>query len=201
MIAARRPSVSAQWSVVAALTVFETARRAHAHRVGPFEERVFRWFNDAPDRILPPAWVVMQSGSLGAVFVVAGGLRCRGRGRAAAVSALVGSAVWVGVKVVKPLVGRGRPDAHLQNVAVRGDHQDGLGYPSGHAAVALTLASIVPRTHCLGAQTAALGLAGITGGARLYVGAHLPLDVAGGLAIGSLAGQAAIMLLDRIAPP
>ena len=176
-------------SAVAAMTVFETARRARQSEIGPAEERCFRSFNDGPDRIHAPVWVVMQSGSLAAVYVVAGELMRRGRTRDAAVAAIAGTAVWGGVKAVKPFIGRGRPAHHLADVSVRGQAQTGLGYPSGHAAVSMTLALVATRGADLHVVAAALTAAAVTGAARMYVGAHLPLDVAGGFAIGVLCGR------------
>jgi membrane-associated phospholipid phosphatase len=104
---------------------------------------------------------------------------------------------WIktGVKALKP--GCGRPDRHLENVSVRGQPQTGLGYPSGHAAVALTLALIAARTDKPRIRTGAITATGLTGAARMYVGAHLPLDIAGGFAIGALAGQAANAVTER----
>jgi membrane-associated phospholipid phosphatase len=163
-----------------------SSRRARARQVGKAEERVFRVFNDAPDRFHLPVWAVMQAGSLAAVGVVAGGLARQGRHRAAVTAAVGGTLVWGGVKAVKPTIGRGRPEHHLEGVTVRGQPQSGLGFPSGHAAVSLTLASIASRDCTPPVRAAALTVAAITGGARMYVGAHLPLDIVGGYAIAAL---------------
>ncbi|MGI9594614.1 MAG: phosphatase PAP2 family protein [Acidimicrobiales bacterium] len=185
-------------TTVAAVVLVDSARRARAHRVSPTEACLFRTVNQLPGRAHLPAWTVMQSGSLAAVFVVAAGLARSGRRRTGLAALIAGTAVWAGVKLVKPRVGRGRPSAHLELVSVRGQTQTGLGYPSGHAAVALTLALIA--SHDAGAfiRTAAIVVAAVTGGARIYVGAHLPLDVAGGLAIGLFCGRAAIGLLENV---
>ena len=114
-------------------------------------------------------------------------------------SALVaGTIVWAGVKLVKPVIGRGRPQHHLDRVSVRGQAQTGLGYPSGHSAVALTLALAAARDSRPATRAAAVSVAGATGVARMYVGAHLPHDVAGGLAIGLLIGQAANWVGDGL---
>ena len=170
-------------------------RLAHSGSVTDTEHQVFRWFNDAPDILHGPAWVLMQSGSLAGVFTGAAELARRRRPQTAAAAAIAGTAVWAGAKVIKPLVGRGRPQQHLDDVSVRGQPQTGLGYPSGHAAVALTLALIAQRATTVPSQAAAMTFAGTVGATRLYVGAHLPLDVAGGLAIGLLAGQASRSVL------
>ena len=183
--------------VVAAGILVGSARRARTREVSDAEEGAFRIFNDAPNFIHAPVWAVMQAGSLAAVGVVAGGLVRRGRPRVAMAAAISGMLVWGGVKAVKPAIGRGRPDRHLDRVTVRGQPQTGLGYPSGHAAVSLTLALISSRGRSPSVRTAALAVAAITGGARMYVGAHLPLDVVAGYAIGALCGQLTNVVVER----
>jgi undecaprenyl-diphosphatase len=183
--------------VVAAVALFETARRARRHDISQAEENVFRLVNDAPEVIHPPVWAVMQSGSLGAVFVVAAELARRRRPHRATAALTFGTAAWGVVKAVKPIIGRGRPTRHLERVTVRGRQQTGLGYPSGHAAVALTLALVATHNGTPIARVGAVCVAGFTGLARMYVGAHLPYDVAGGFAIGLLGGRAANAALDR----
>ena len=157
---------------------------------------MFRLVNDATDRVRVPVWAIMQSGSLAAVFVVAGDQYRRGTKSNAVASLIAGVLVWGGVKAIKPWVGRGRPERHLEEVSVRGSPQTGLGYPSGHAAVATTLALIATRDSSWAHRAAAIAVAGFTGGARMYAGAHLPLDVVGGTAIGVLCGRAANALLN-----
>ena len=164
-----------------------SARTARRRDVSEREARVFRRFNAASDLPEAPLWAVMQAGSLGAVFVVAGAKRAARRPREAVIVLAIGTAVWLGVKLVKPLIGRGRPADHLDGVTVRGQPQSGLGYPSGHAAVSTTLALTATSpgpTRLLG-----LSIAAIAGSSRMYVGAHLPLDVAGGYAAGALVGS------------
>ncbi|NNF54655.1 MAG: phosphatase PAP2 family protein [Acidimicrobiales bacterium] len=163
--------------------------KASRHSVSAREERIFRTFNDAHDALHLPAWVVMQSGSLAAVVVVSAELLKRGRKQTAAASLVAGIAVWSGVKIIKPIVGRGRPSACLADVTVRGSAQSGLGFPSGHAAVATTLALIATRGAGPMARSSAVMVAGVTGAARMYVGAHLPLDVVEGVTLGLLCGH------------
>ena len=182
--------------VLALVVLASTAHRARAGDLSPGEERVFRSFNGLPNVLSAPVWAVMQSGSLAAVFVAAGEQTRRSDNKRAAAMLLVGTGVWGGVKLVKPLVGRGRPAAELDQVVVRGHEQSGLGFPSGHAAVAGTLAIAISHDRGGAITAGALGVALLTGGARMFVGAHLPLDIAGGLAIGALGGGLAMRTID-----
>ena len=160
---------------------------ARNRRVSSTEERVFRRVNSAPDELHLILWPVMQMGSLGAAFVAAGIVQRReGDWRRSATIAVAGSAVWGGIKLVKPLVGRGRPDQHLDQVHVRGADQSGLGFPSGHAAVSMAIALLATRPGR--SRRLAVGAAAVTGLSRIYVAAHLPLDVVAGTAAGWLVG-------------
>jgi membrane-associated phospholipid phosphatase len=185
-------------AVAVAVFVASTVR-SRSHRVGPTEERIFRMFNRGPDGAFVPLWLIMQMGSLAAVGV-ATAIEARLR-RPVVPLAAAGVAVWAGVKFAKePLAGRGRPSAHLDDVNVRGDPQSGLGFPSGHAAVSLTIARIASVRRPLWAGAALHAGSAVAGTARMYVGAHLPLDVAAGWAVGRLAGQVGRRLIpDAVA--
>ena len=143
----------------------------------------------------------MQAGSLAAVFVAAGAARLAGRKRLAVLLAATGTAVWGGSKLVKRLVGRGRPMAHLRDVVVRGNEERGLGFPSGHAGVSFSLAMVALRSLPRWARPVVFAVAATTSVARVYVGAHLPLDVVGGAAIGVATGAAVRMGVARFGRP
>ena len=170
-----------------------SARGALRPAVSEREAAVFRWFNDGPDAIERPAWALTQAGSLGSVFVTAAAVERRRGSRQAFVVLALGSGVWVGAKLIKPLVGRGRPDRYLEHVRARGRPQSGLGYPSGHAAVSMALALIVAQEP--GPRSLAVAWAALVGAGRMYLGAHLPLDVAGGFAVGAGSALAARAIL------
>jgi membrane-associated phospholipid phosphatase len=174
------------------------ARRAATGTISAREERSFRMVNGLPNGIRVPVWLVMQSGSLAAVGAAT--LVARSRSRRAAVGlAVAGTTAWALAKVAKPLVGRGRPADLLGYVNVRGANQSGLGFPSGHAAVAAALAVAASRALPNHGTLAAAVVAAV-GGARQYVGAHLPLDVAGGIALGATVGAATNLALDGLLP-
>jgi membrane-associated phospholipid phosphatase len=190
----RRPS-DLVWLAVGAVGLVLCALPVHADRVGAAEADAFRLVNDLPSLPFPLVWVPMQLGNLlvvPAAVLVALAFR---RLRLAGGLALAGAGVWVLAKVVKRFVERGRPSDLLDEVVVRGAAPHGLGFVSGHIAVATSLAVVawpwLPRwgRWVAGAAVAAVFLT------RMYVGAHLPLDMAGGAALGLAVGALVRLLL------
>jgi len=106
-----------------------------------------------------------------------------------------GAAAWVLAKQVKVLGGRSRPEGVLMDVRTREKIDGDLGWLSGHAAVATTIAftawPATPRwSHpflVVGTVTTAFG--------RMFVGAHLPLDLVGGAGLGMMVSAVARRLL------
>lgn len=162
------------------------AKREALH---PVEVRAFATVNRLPDQAHRPVWAVMQSGSLGAVGSAAAVALVRGRRRTAVALGVAGTAVWGGAKLVKQAFGRGRPADHIDEPTIRGRPASGLGFPSGHAAVATTLALIAAHDQPPMAKVVAYSTAAGTALARVYVGAHLPADVVGGVGMGVVVGS------------
>jgi glycosyltransferase 2 family protein len=166
-----------------------TASVVRRDRVGRRELRAFRVANELPDRLYRPVWLVMQGGALGAVPVAAGAAALTGRpglGRQLLVS---GGSAWLLAKAVKVFVQRPRPLVLLSGTRCRGREAAGLGYVSGHAAVVTAMTATALPHLSPGARTAVLAVAPVVGASRLYVGAHLPLDVVGGAALGVILGE------------
>jgi membrane-associated phospholipid phosphatase len=177
----------------AATIILITAMAARREHVGHCESRTFRAVNDLPDSLYPPAWLAMQLGAFGAAPVAAGTAWLAGERELAGRLLASGTGTWALAKLVKQVVRRPRPAALLSGTRCRGRQAAGLGYLSGHAGVAAALgAAALP---CLGPAGRALVLIAVpaVGLTRIYAGAHLPLDVAGGAALG-LAVDAAIAL-------
>ena len=116
---------------------------------------------------------------LGAAFVFR-------RGYAAMGTTLVAGAAltWIGVWLVKTVVGRARPPSPLV-------HTTGGSYPSAHAAnsigwvaLAVALVPVIPsRGGRIIAVTAGAILAALVGLSRIYLRAHYASDVVGGEAL------------------
>lgn len=164
-------------------------------RVGVLETDAFRLVNDLPGLLQPLFWAAMQAGNLLAVPLAAAAAALTRRFRMAVDLAVAGSAAWLLAKLVKRLVARGRPPSLLGDVHLRGPAATGLGYVSGHAAVAVALATVASPFLGRRARRLAWALAALVCLARLYVGAHLPLDVIGGAALGWAVGALVHLLL------
>jgi glycosyltransferase 2 family protein len=181
-----------------------TAMAVRRDRVGPCEAAAFRAVNGLPGWLYPPAWVIMQLGALGAAPATAGAAWLAGDRELAGRLLAGGTSAWALSKLVKQMVRRPRPATLLPGTRCRGREATGLGYLSGHAGVAVALgAAALPRLGAAG-RSLTLSTVPVVALTRVYVGAHLPLDVAGGMALG-LAIEAATILVNRCiarpAPP
>jgi membrane-associated phospholipid phosphatase len=126
----------------------------------------------------------MQFGTVGMAPVAATLAWTRGDRRLAARLLAAGVITWGASKVVKRITRRPRPVALLQEAHVRGREAAGLGFPSGHAGVAVALGVAAWNRLDHRGRLAAAVLMPIVGGTRVYVGAHLPLDAVSGAALG-----------------
>jgi membrane-associated phospholipid phosphatase len=110
---------------------------------------------------------------------------------------VAGLGTYVVAKVVKRVVLRGRPHELLGDVVIRGAEARGLGFVSGHAATLAALATVAwPWLGPRGRITVGV-LVVVVSLTRVYVAAHLPLDVVGGAALGLAVGGMVRLVLGR----
>jgi undecaprenyl-diphosphatase len=199
MTAGRRPirrrPTDLSWLAAGTVALVLCALPVHADRVDPLEADAFRLVNDLPSVPFALVWAPMQLGNFLVVPVAVLAALAFRRWRLAAGLALAGAGVYALAKVVKHFVLRGRPSDLLDDVVVRGAAPHGLGFVSGHIAVVTALALVawpwLPRwgRWAAGAAVAAVFVT------RMYVGAHLPLDMVGGAALGVAVGALVRLLL------
>jgi membrane-associated phospholipid phosphatase/predicted Ser/Thr protein kinase len=182
--------------LVAAIAVLvlsiKLVNRTH---IDELEIDAFRLVNDLPGVLYPLVWTVMQLGNVLVVPVLAVAAALSRRYRLAVNLAVAGFGCYLLALLVKGLVQRGRPSEYLPDITLHGPAATGLGYVSGHAAVAVGLASVASPYLSRRARRVVWALAAAVCLSRLYVGAHLPLDVIGGAAVGWAAGAAVHLLL------
>ena len=148
------------------------------------ERDLFRLVNDLPGLVLPVVWAVMQLGNVVAVPVLALAAALTRRVRMAR-DLLVSGLLAYGVAVlVKGVVGRERPGGFDVDAVFRDGTVSGIGFISGHSAVAAALATAAGPYLTRRGRRMAWVLVWSVALARVYVGAHLPLDVVCGVAAG-----------------
>ncbi|MGR6964462.1 phosphatase PAP2 family protein [Geodermatophilus sp. URMC 61] len=162
---------------------------AQRGRLPVLERDVFQLVNDLPATVFPLVWVVMQLGNAVAVPALAAVAALTRRFRMARDLLVSGLLAYATADLVKSVVQRERPSGLLVAVNYPEGPVAGLGFVSGHSAVAAALATAaVPYLSRRGRRWA-WALAWTVALSRVYVGAHLPLDVIGGLAVGWAIGS------------
>ena len=154
------------------------------------ERRVFRWINDLPQWLYRPMWVFQQFGNLLvalAVFVLIALLLRKPKLAIAGIGAGVMKLVLE--RVVKTVVERERPGTSIGDVMLRGDVPAvGLSFVSGHAAITAALAALLTPALHRNWKVVPWAIVLLNGSARIYVGAHNPLDIVGGIGLGLFIG-------------
>ncbi len=186
----------------ASLAVFALCAAIAADgRVGSVEEGVFRAINGLPDAIQPLLWAFQLVGVIVVpVLVAAVAWRCHRPRLAVAALAVVPLKLALEHLVAKQLVERERPGTSICQLDAscarfRSVPLDGLSFPSGHAVVAFALATLLwPHLPRRWAVTV-VAVAVLNSFARVYLGAHNPLDVVGGAALGVLIGAVLLVVL------
>ncbi len=100
-------------------------------------------------------------------------------------------------QVLKRRLNRPRPTRAIDGFRALADNPDAFSFPSGHTAAAFAVAVALAGAP-LGLGPASLLLAVGIGASRVYLGAHYPLDVAAGAALGSVAGAAGRLLVAAL---
>jgi undecaprenyl-diphosphatase len=168
--------------------------------VGPAELAVFRAVNELPEALSAPMQGAQLLGVLAVGPISAAVAAVLRRWRLALACLLVTAEKLVAERIVWELVSRSRPGTTIPDAIVRGTTPTaGASFVSGHVVLVTGLAWVI--TPYLSGRWRAVPwvVVAIVAFARLYLGAHAPLDVLGGLALGLLVGGVANLVvgLDR----
>lgn len=192
------PRIIAGTALAALTTSFIVAV---ARPLPSWELRLTEAVNDVPDVVGWALYPVMQLGTIGGSLAVAVAIAVFVRDRVLSSAVLLTAIVtWLVAKGVKRLVDRDRPLAYLPDLIVREGAGTGLGYASGHSAVAASVLIMAMVAIPSRWRPAAAGVVGLVGVARIVYGVHLPADVVGGWGLGVLLGLGGLALACRVRP-
>ena len=195
------------WAIAVGLMgLVLTAPIAMAGAPGSAEIAVFRWFNDPPRLIgAVTALVNPLLRPVGLAVLIVAAVVLLALTRRAVFWRLITSAIAAGIlaylvdNALKLIVDRGRPPEYLSDVLFHGypTNPRGSGYPSSHVAVAVAVVvgawPWLDRRWRVGGVIAAV----MIGLNRMYVGAHLPLDIVGGAAVGLMCGGIVVLVVAQ----
>jgi undecaprenyl-diphosphatase len=171
-------------------------------KVSQLEKDVFHVINGLPDFLRPIMWVFQLAGLLFIPLLVA-------------VVAAIFRKWWLALclvlavpvklffehDVVKKMVDRQRPGTSICHGVetcgnFRGVPLKGESFVSGHAIITALVVTLLFLYLPRAGRVAVITIAILNGIARIYLGAHNPLDIVGGLAVGVIVGSLLLLVFE-----
>jgi len=186
-------------AVVALAGLILCAVVARSGKVDDTEAAVFDAINHLPDWLETPMWLMQLFGLLFTPAVVAIVALLLGQRRLAlALVLLIPVKLFVERGILKELVERQRPGGTVDDPILRGVPSAGNSFPSGHAIIVGAMVTLLWPHLTRGWRIVALVVLGLALVARVYLGAHNPLDVIGGALAGVLIGLALALVTGDV---
>lgn len=178
------------WHVLAALAVFVIAALlAQPEAVSVFESSIFSMFYVQSGILVPVFFVITQLGSIYFLATLSALYLFLKNYVVVLRLLMAGTLAYLLAGVSKDLFGRARPDELFDNVVFHDVMVRGPGFPSGHTALAVAIGIVLFHHTPKKWHTAIIIMTFLAAISRMAVGAHAPLDIVGGAAIGWLAAM------------
>jgi membrane-associated phospholipid phosphatase len=191
MIMVKKREISRQvlgFIALAALILFAvSASVAHRHVLMSWETSLLMGIYGWPDSLRPVFLALTQLGSAWMLIILPLAAWANQQYGLALRLLLNGTTAFVLVEIAKNLVGRQRPAFLVPGLLQRESFTTGLGFPSGHTAIATVMSlTLLPYLFPKHRWVVAVWIV-LVALSRIYLGVHAPLDILGGFSIGVVA--------------